>query len=96
MKKTVYLVIIVIALSGAAIMAYMAFFAEPKQAPADGATGEVVSADPGVNSHKVLPYGTDLDFQKLKSYNKTKTVYPYPVVGKDEIGKPLGKILGDE
>jgi 5-methylcytosine-specific restriction endonuclease McrBC regulatory subunit McrC len=48
-----------------------------------------IETTPGVadnNAYQILPYGKDLDFQKVEDYNKNKILFPYPKVSPSEIG----------
>lgn len=87
MKKTIYIVIIVIALGGAAIMAYMAFFSGSSNG------GGEVMIEKEAQVYNILPEGKNLDFSSVTEFNQQGRLYPYPQVTPSEIGQVLGNII---
>lgn len=91
MKKIIYIVVIVIALGGAIVMGYMAFFGADSNTSSSLDTG---STSPTSSSPvSILPYGDRLDFSSLKKYNRANIIFPYPKVNLSEIGKGIGQIM---
>ncbi len=86
MKKSLYIAIIVIALGGAAVMGYMAFFG------GDTTTTEI-QIENSAQVYNILPKGKDLDFSSVEKFNNQKSFFPYPQVTPGEIGQVLGNII---
>ena len=82
MKKFIYLIIIIIGLGGALVMGYLVYKGSTQGLPST----EVATSTPDSNAYQILPYGRDLDFQKVEEYNKNKILFPYPKVTPSEIG----------
>ncbi len=74
MKKTITIIIVVLALGGAVFFAYSALNTSP------------LSSGQAVPASTILPFGTSLDFKTLSEFNKTNRIFPYPKVTKEEIG----------
>jgi hypothetical protein len=87
MKRTIYIAVIVIALGGAAVMAYMAFFSG-----GSGGGGEVV-IETEAQVYNILPEGKELDFTEVSKFNQEGRLFPYPQVTPSEIGQVLGNII---
>ena len=90
MKKTIYLIVIIIGLGGALVMGYMYLRGGSEGVP----TAEVASVDTSEASNlQILPFGKELDFKKLEQYNKNKILFPYPKVTPPEIGAGPGTMM---
>lgn len=87
MKRTLYIIIIVIALGGAAVMGYMAL----TSGPATTSTDETSTSGQAV--YNILPQGKSLDFDTIKNFNKDDRLFPYPQVNNAEIGTTLGNLI---
>lgn len=87
MKRTLYIIVIVIALGGAAVMGYLAFTA--------GDSSEVTVNESGETSsvYNILPKGKSLDFGTLQNFNRDNRLFPYPEVNNTEVGKNLGNLI---
>lgn len=88
MKKTIYIIIIVIALGGALVMGYMAMTASPATEE-----GGMVTNTGGPAVYNILPEGKSLEFGSIKNFNKDNRLFPYPTVNTSEIGKDLSSII---
>jgi hypothetical protein len=88
MKRTLYIIVIVVGLGGALVMGYLAMTSSPD-------SGEIVVEGTTTTSeaYNILPYGDDLNFETLENFNKDHRLYPYPEVNPAEVGKPLGVII---
>ena len=89
MKKTIYLIVIIIALGGAIVMGYMVFSGSTQGLPSLEST--VPNADS--SNYQILPFGKDLNFEKVEQYNKNKILFPYPQVTPAEIGAGSGTLM---
>ncbi len=87
MKRTLYIIVIVIALGGAAVMGYMAL----TSGPTITSTDETSTSDQAV--YNILPQGKTLDFDTIKNFNKDERLFPYPQVNSAEIGTTLGNLI---
>lgn len=88
MKRTIYIIVIVIALGGAAVMAYMALTSGGTSS--GGVAGDVSGSTPVYN---ILPEGKSLEFGTVRNFNKDNRLFPYPTVNPAEIGKDLTNII---
>lgn len=81
MKRTISLIVIIIGLGGAIVMGYMVFRGDSQGLPAE----ESAPVEDNSN-YQILPFGKQLNFQKIEKYNKNKMLFPYPKVAPTEIG----------
>ena len=88
MKRTLYIIMIVIGLGGAVVMGYMAMTSS-----SDSGEVAVEGTASAPQAYNILPYGDDLNFDTLENFNKDHRLYPYPKVNPAEVGKPLGVII---
>lgn len=86
MKQNILLIIIIAALAGAGVFAYLSFFKKTTEAPI---------VDNALSSSKgnILPHGTDLNFEKVNKFNQTGTQFSYPQATPADIGSPLNDII---
>jgi uncharacterized protein YpmB len=82
MKRIITFIIIILALVAAIFFGYQSI----KSSPTDSQTA---IAGPS----RILPYGTDLNFDSVQKYNKNNNLFQYPVVTPGEIGPNFGEIL---
>lgn len=86
MKKTIYIIILVIGLGGALVIGYIAFFGNQS-------TTVSTPADTGAQSYNILPEGKTLDFSTVKNFNKDGRIFNFPQVNSVEIGQPLTNLI---
>ena len=82
-KQIILLVIIVVALAGAGVFAYMTF----SSSPVTPVAGEVQTG--GI----ILPQGTKLDFEKVNKFNETGRTFQYPSATPADTGLQLNEII---
>lgn len=85
MFKKITLLIIFVAAIGAVMLGYLAIYKDP------AASAQDTTAVPRTAS--ILPYGTDLNFDEIKKFNKNGQLFPYPTVTPADIGPALGEII---
>lgn len=89
MKQTIAIIVIVIALTGAGVFAYMTFFSN----------GQMFTSSTNVSTNsqsgysEILPMGSDLDFENVSKFNEDKRIFEYPAVNPNEIGPTLDSII---
>ncbi len=88
MKQTIIIIIIVAALAGAGIFAYMSFFSNGSSSLVT--FGEDTGA-PGTS--EILPLGSNLNFDQIHKFNKDSRVFQYPSVNPSEIGPVMGTMV---
>ncbi len=102
MKKTILTAIIVIGFGGALVMGFLAW----RNSNPGSDTAPLVNTNganlPGVTNtggpggspiSAILPEGTSLEFGKVKLYNDSGFLFPYPKVSPSEIGRNLIDIV---
>ena len=83
MSRILTIIIIVLALGGAGLLGYRMLFPGTVTSPITTSSAQ---------ANAILPFGTKLDFEQVKKYNKDGRTYPYPVVNSSEVGPDLGAI----
>lgn len=90
-NKIIAILVIIFGMSGSVYMLYLTFstVARPNNNPVfqDPVLGGSF-VDGGSPTGSILPFGTKMDTEKLREYNPTQRVFPYPTVSPSEIGKP--------
>ena len=82
-KQIIIIVVIIAALAGAGVFAYMSFSGNTS----GNITTEIVP------NNQVLPRGNKLDFKSIDTFNPTGKAFQYPEVIPNEIGLPLNSIV---
>ncbi len=90
MKQTIIIIIIVASLAGAGVFTYLTFFSGTP----DSITTTQGSAS-GSNSapSDILPLGSNLKFDDIKTFNKDKRVFEYPTVIQSDLNPGLANII---
>lgn len=88
-KQIILVAIIVVALGVAGLFAYKAFFGSGSSS---AIINEVDTSNQSV-SGAILPYGTDLDFDTVKKFNKNGKLFPYPTVTPTDVGQELNTLV---
>lgn len=83
-KQTIFIIIVIAALAGAGVFAYMSFAGGDKSA---SVTAEVVP------TAIILPHGSTLDFEKINKFNETGREFQYPKSTPIDIGLQLNEII---
>ncbi len=81
-KQTIILIVIVVALAGAGVFAYMTFGSPVAEVPATQETKAII-----------LPHGNNLDFDDVNKFNETGRQFQYPVTLQSDIGLQLNEII---
>lgn len=85
-KKIILILLIVGALSGAGVFAYISM-------TGTGASSENTSTVPTSSAGAILPNGSDLNFDKINKFNETGRVFEYPSVTPADTGLQLNEII---
>lgn len=98
MKKTIYIIVIVLGLGGAIVMLYLTWqnrLGAPGPAPSSSTiqVNSGAGASGGSSSNSILPHGRNLDFTTLKNFNRDNRFFNYPQVNPSEIGKNLPNLM---
>lgn len=88
MKRTLYIIVIVIGLGGALVMGYLAMTSGDSPG-----SDSIIEAGANPQVYNILPKGKSLDFGTLENFNKDNRLYPYPQVNTTEVGKNLGNLI---
>lgn len=85
-KQVIIVIVIIAAIAGAIIFAYLGFFSSAPSTPSTSASISI--------SNAVLPLGTTLDFSQVKKFNPTGRQFQYPVVTPPDVGaQPLNNLI---
>ncbi len=82
MKQIITILIIIMAVFGAGFLGYKALTSTVPD-----------TTDAAVSQSSILPYGTTLQFDAVKKYNKDGKLFQYPVVTPADIGPDLGSVI---
>ena len=86
-KKIILVIIVVAALAGAGVFAYLTFNGSTSIAPI------VATPTPVTAANSILPYGTKLDFDSINKFNETGRKFQYPIVTPSDTGLQLNEII---
>jgi len=88
-KQLIYTIISIVFFGASVVIIYVNFLAPKKSAtqlPPPGLTQVSVEGQ-GTSNKPILPYGTDLNFEILQSYNNGSIPpFPYELVTPEQIG----------
>jgi hypothetical protein len=85
-KQIIIIIVIIAAIAGAGVFAYMTFFSGDAVTPATPLSAEG-------KSNAILPQGTKLDFGTVQKFNKNSKIFQQPAVQPSEIGMGLDEIM---
>lgn len=86
MKQVITIIIIVAALAGAGVFAYLTFFS--------GTPTSTTQTSSGISeSSEILPMGSNLNFDQVEKFNKDDRLYQYPIISPSEVGAVMGSII---
>jgi hypothetical protein len=88
MKKILYTIVIIVALGGALVMGYLAFFGDDTSVATDPTLSQS-----GAPVYNILPHGRSFDFNTVKNFNRDGRLFPYPEVTPAEIGVTLNNLM---
>lgn len=82
-KQIITIIVIIAAFAGAGVFAYMAF---------SGNASENIITEVASDS-QVLPFGDELNFDSIDTFNPTGKAFQYSEVAPSEVGSPLNNIV---
>lgn len=88
-KKIILIIIIVGALAGAGVFAYISMTGSGTTPGAASLT----ATTPATTAGAILPYGTELNFEKINKFNETGRTFEYPSVTPADTGLQLNEII---
>lgn len=86
-KKIILVIIVIAALAGAGVFAYLSFSGSSSTVQTAPSSNTVSATD------SILPYGTKLDFGKVNKFNETGRAFQYPAVTPADTGLQLNEII---
>ncbi len=85
-KNIIFIGVIVVALAGAGVFAYISFFGSSSTS-----TSTIVGQTTGTGT--ILPYGKSLNFETVNKFNETGRLFQYPQVTPADTGLLLSEII---
>jgi hypothetical protein len=89
MKQTISIIVIIAALAGAGVFAYMTFFSGSADVPLVSTSATTAQG----TTSEILPMGSGLNFDVVERYNKDRRFFQYPSVNTSEIGSIMGSMV---